>query len=92
MMKSWGAVRPSSKIFDAAAAGVVEGVARNFGDSGGDARLILSVEAEQARDLAGALAGGDGIVLDGECLTARMRSSRSIRDQLPSATTTVASS
>ena len=43
--------------FDAAAAGIFERVARDLRDRGGDARLILRVEAEQLRDLPRPLAG-----------------------------------
>ena len=48
---------------DLAAAGVAEGVARDLRNGGGDARLVLSVEAEQPGDLARALARHDHVLL-----------------------------
>ena len=90
MMNNCGAVLAFEQILDLAAAGVVEGIARDLGNRGRDAGLILRVEAEQPGDLAGALARGDRIVLvadadredgdNGSCLYAAF------------ATTTVASS
>ncbi len=57
------------RIFHAAAAGIIEGVARDLGNSGGYSRLILRVETQQPGDLAGSLPRGHGIALasDGEC-------------------------
>ena len=48
---------------DRAAAAVAEGVARDLRHGGGEASLVLEVEAEQRGDLARALPGGDDIVL-----------------------------
>src|SRR5581483_10044609 len=48
---------------DAPAAGVAEGIARDLGHRGGDARLILSIEAEQLGQPARALAADHDIAL-----------------------------
>ena len=47
----------------APAAGVAVGVARDLRDRGGDARLVLRVEAEALGDLSRALARGDDVML-----------------------------
>ncbi len=45
-----------------APAGIIERVAGNLGDGGGNTRLILAIEAQQTGDLPGALPGGHSIV------------------------------
>ncbi len=49
--------------FGAAAAGIAEGVARNFGNGGGDPGLVLPLEAEQFGDAARALTHRDDVAL-----------------------------
>src|SRR5688572_17538396 len=49
--------------FDFAAAGVAIGVARDLGDGSSDASLVLPIEAQQARNLATALAGNHHVLL-----------------------------
>ena len=51
------------RIFHAAAAGIIERVARDLGHSGGNPRLILGVETQQPGDLPGALPRRYGIAL-----------------------------
>ena len=46
-----------------AAAAVVEGVARDLGDGGRNARLLPAVEAEEAGELPRSLPGEDDVVL-----------------------------
>jgi hypothetical protein len=48
---------------DFAAPGVAKRIARDFGDRGGDAHLVLPLEAEEPRDLARALARADDVLL-----------------------------
>ena len=54
--------RPRAEL-SPAAAGVLEGVARDLGDRGGDAGLILGVEASRRGDLARALAREHDVLL-----------------------------
>ena len=51
--------------FGAAAAGIAEGVARNLGNGGGDAGLVLPLEAEQFGNTARALTHRDDVALGG---------------------------
>ena len=50
-------------IFHAAAARIIEGVAGDLGNGGGDSRLILGFETQQAGDLPGSLPRGHRIAL-----------------------------
>src|SRR5262249_2939556 len=59
---------PVEEELDLAAAGVLEGVAGDLGDGGGDAGLGLGRGAEQARQLAGALPGQHHVVLQADLL------------------------
>jgi len=54
---------PFHEEFRAAAGSILEGVAGDLGDGGREARLLLGVETEQTRDLAGALMSGNHILL-----------------------------
>ena len=49
--------------FDASAAAVTDGVARDFGYGGCDADLVLCVEVEQGAHLPRALAGRDHVAI-----------------------------
>ena len=61
-----GAASLLTQELDLPAARVLEGVAGDLRDGGGDAGLVLGVEAEQAGDLPGALAGQDDVGLEAD--------------------------
>ena len=49
--------------FGAAAARIAEGIARQFGNRGGDPGLVLAIESQQFRHAVSALADSDDIAL-----------------------------
>ena len=63
MRKAVAASLGLDRELGAAAAGIAEGVARDFGDRSGDAGLVLPLEAEQFGDATGALPHRDDIAL-----------------------------
>ena len=50
------------QIFDPASSGIIERIARDFRDRRRDSGLILRIETQQTRDLAGALPRSHGVV------------------------------
>ena len=75
---------------DAALSRVLEDVARDLGDRGGDARLVLGVEAQVPRDLPRALAGHHHVVLGAQRHGQERRgsSARAPRPAQPTSTVT----
>ena len=57
---------PSTRNSTLPPPGVLEGVAGDLGDGGGDARLVLGVEAQQPGDLPGSLAGQHHVLLQAD--------------------------
>src|SRR6185295_16697026 len=79
---------------DLSAARIAEGVARDLGHRGGDAHLVLRVEADQRRDLSRPLprahdvvlvAQGDGHDADGHRTASSLRTAATMASSLPRA-------